>query len=183
MATTLNNLEVIAEWLKDEVCPNLTYKKPDDNKNDGSYNYSLVNPDVHIMYIPSKDILPENKYAAPSVLVQYDNEKLYPKRNQGLINIKLGFSIWNPGYHTPDNYQRNTEGFRDVMNFCQYVEDKLINTELIGPLRICLEDGIESGPLKEQGIIADYYPYWFAYLTFTGEFSKLSVHKKYENLL
>ena len=65
----------------------------------------------------------------------------------------------------------------------QYVEDALVKEELIGPIRIRLEDGIESGPLKEQGVIADYYPYWFAYLTFTGEYCKSTVHKKYDHLL
>lgn len=183
MTTTLYNLEIIAEWLKKEICPNLTYKKPNDNKNDNSYEYKTVNPDVHIMYMPTKDILPETRHSAPSILVQYDNNRVLPKEAKGLINIRLGFSIWNPGLHTPEKYERNAEGYKDVMNFVQYVEDALINTELIGPIRIRLEDGIESGPLKEQGMIADFYPFWFSYLTFTGEYNKLSIHKKYAHLL
>lgn len=85
--------------------------------------------------------------------------------------------------HTQDKYERNAEGYRDVLNFVQYVEDALIKEELIGPIRIRLEDGIETGPIKEQGVIADFYPYWFAYLTFTGEFGKTSIHKKYDHLL
>ncbi len=183
MTTTLVNLELIADWLKENVCPHLQYKRPNDDNNDGTYNYQLVNPDVHIMYIPPKDILPEKKYAAPSILVQYDNNKNFPKERKGLINIRLGFSIWNPGLHTQDKYERNAEGYRDVLNFVQYVEDALIKEELIGPIRIRLEDGIETGPIKEQGVIADFYPYWFAYLTFTGEFGKTSIHKKYDHLL
>lgn len=183
MTTTLTNLELIADWLKENVCPYLQYKRPNDDNNDGTYNYQLINPDVHIMYIPPKDILPEKKYAAPSILVQYDNNKNFPKERNGLINIRLGFSIWNPGLHAQDKYERNAEGYRDVLNFVQYVEDALIKEELIGPIRIRLEDGIETGPIKEQGVIADFYPYWFAYLTFTGEFGKTSIHKKYDHLL
>ena len=91
MTTTLVNLELIADWLKENVCPHLQYKRPNDDNNDGTYNYQLVNPDVHIMYIPPKDILPEKKYAAPSILVQYDNNKNFPKERKGLINIRLGF--------------------------------------------------------------------------------------------
>ena len=53
MTTTLVNLELIADWLKENVCPHLQYKRPNDDNNDGTYNYQLVNPDVHIMYIPS----------------------------------------------------------------------------------------------------------------------------------
>lgn len=183
MTTVLNNLEVIADWLRKEICPNLAYKKPDDEKNDSTYGYKTVHPDVHIMYIPTKDILPESKHAAPSILVQYDSNRTLSKESKGLINIRLGFSIWNPGLHTPEKYERNADGFKDVLNFVQYVEDKLIKEELIGPIRIRLEDGIESGPLKDQGVIADFYPYWFAYLTFTGEFCKPSIHKKYDHLL
>lgn len=54
MTTTLVNLELIADWLKENVCPHLQYKRPNDDNNDGTYNYQLVNPDVHIMYIPRK---------------------------------------------------------------------------------------------------------------------------------
>ncbi len=181
--TTLNNLEVIADWLRKEICPNLTFKKPNDANNDNTYGYEVVNPDVHIMYIPTKDILPESKYAAPSILVQYYSNKILPKEGRGLINIRLGFSVWNPGLHTQDKYERNSEGYKDVMNFVQYVEDALQKEELIGPIRIRLEDGIETGPLKDQELIADFYPYWFAYLTFTGEYCKTSIHKKYDDLL
>lgn len=183
MTTTLNNLETIANWLRENVCPKLQYKKPNDDNNDNTYGYELVNPDVHVMYIPPKDILPEEKHAAPSILVQYSNTKLFPKQSNGLINIRLGFCIWNPGLHKNGEYERNADGYKDVMNFVQYVQDALINEELIGPIRIRLEDGIESGPLTEQGVVADFYPYWFAYLTFTGEFCKSSIHNKYQNLL
>lgn len=183
MATTLNNLEIIANWLKEKVCSQLTYKKPNDENNDNTYEYQLVNPDVHIVYIPPKDIIPETRHVSPSIVVQYDNNKTFPKESKGMINIRLGFSIWNPGLHSSGDYERNVDGYKDVMNFVQYVEDALVKEELIGPIRIRLEDGIESGPLKEQGVIADYYPYWFAYLTFTGEYCKSAVHKKYDHLL
>lgn len=183
MTTTLENLDILADWLRENVCSKVEYKKPDDNKNDQSYEHTMVHPDVHVLYIPTKDILPIGRFAAPSILVQFDNEKTFPKKGNGLTNFKLGFSVWNPGLHTQNHYERNAEGFRDVWNFVQYTKEALMNEEFIGPIRIRLEDGIECGPAKEQGIIADFYPYWFAYLTFTGEFGETVIHKKYSDLL
>ena len=171
MTTTLHNLDIIANWLRQNVCPNLQYKCPDDEKNDHTYAYKMVNPSVHVMYIPPKSFVPEKKYVAPSIVVQYGNSKNFPKEAKGQINIRLGFSIWNPGLHFSNKYERNDIGCRDLLNFIQYVEDALINEEVIGPIRIRLEDGVESGPLKEQGVIADFYPYCFTFLAKTRIFT------------
>ena len=104
-------------------------------------------------------------------------------QNIGLIYFKLGFSIWNPGIHDKGKYERNIEGWRDVWNFVDFTREAISKTELIKHIRVKLEDGIETGPAKAQGAVADFYPYWFAYLTFTGEYGKSSVHKKYDHLL
>lgn len=183
MATIINNLNTLADWLSDNVCANLEFKKPDDRQNDNSYSYTLVHPDVHIMFLPTRDILTDSRYAVPSILVQFESEHIYPKNSKGSINIRLGFSTWNPGQHTSDAYERNTDGYIDVINFAEYTRDALINEELIGSMRIKLEDGIECGPIKEKGTIVDYYPYWYAYLTFIAEFNKSAIHNKYSNLL
>ncbi len=183
MTTTLNNLDTLAAWLKENVCANLEFKKPDDKNNDNSYGYTLVNPDVHVLYIPTKDVLPSDRHAVPSILVQFSDEEVFPKKSNGIINFKLGFATWNPGLHTSEEYTRNAMGFREVWNFVEYTKNALINQEFIGPMRIRLEDGIECGPVQQQGVIADFYPYWFAYLLFSAEFGTAAIHKKYSELL
>ena len=181
--STISNLEALAEWLKEEVCNKLTFKKPDDDNVASEYKYTMVHPDVHIMYPPTKDVTPEDRHVAPSILVQFENQKDFIKQNNGLIYFKLGFSIWNPGIHDKGKYERNIEGWRDVWNFVDFTREAISKTELIKHIRVKLEDGIETGPAKAQGAVADFYPYWFAYLTFTGEYGKSSVHKKYDHLL
>lgn len=181
--TTINNLEVVADWLREEVCSNLTFKKPNDDNVGCDYDYTLVHPDVHILYAPTKDILPEKRLVAPSILVQFDNQRDFPKQSKGLMHFTLGFSIWNPGMHDNGMYERNGEGWRDVWNFVDYTKDAIEKTELIKHIRVRLDEGIETGPAKVQGAIADYYPYWFAYLNFTGEFGRPTVHRKYDHLL
>lgn len=181
--TVINNLEVVADWLRLNVCEKLTFKKPDDDKVGDSYKYALVHPDVHIMYAPTKDMMPKNRHVSPSIIVQFDTQKEYAKSHNGLIYFKLGFTTWNPGIHDNGKYERNVEGWRDVWNFVECTKEAIKNTEFINHIRVRLEDGIECGPIKEQGAIADFYPYWFAYLCFTGEFGVATNHKKYSHLL
>lgn len=181
--TVISNLEAVADWLRSEVCANLTFKEPNHEKTCDSYEYTLVHPDVHIMYVPTKDVLNSDRRVVPSVVVQFDNAKTYPKAHNGLMYFKLGFAVWNLGLHNDGEYTRNIEGWHDVWNFVDYTHAAILNAEFIGHIRVRFEDGIEVGPAKEQNAIADYYPFWYAYLNFTGEFAQAANHKKYNHLL
>lgn len=70
MAIT-TDLDNIVEWFKKEVCPGITLKVPDDEKNDGGYSVKTTTPAAFAMYIPTQDRKPPDVAAPiPSVCVQ-----------------------------------------------------------------------------------------------------------------
>lgn len=183
MTTTVAALEMIQEWLLEEVCPNVEYKKPNDEFQDGTYPYERVHPDVHIMYIPSRDISEIPHSIIPSICVQFEKRNDNAVESKGTMDFRLQFATWNPGRHVNGTFERNVEGWRDVWNFVDYTLKKIENTEFLKGIRVIKEVGIECGPISEQGALIDFYPYWFAYLKFTGEFAIAPTKEKYKHLL
>lgn len=202
----VNSIEVVRDWLTNNVCPLVKLKLPDDNATDASYPYKLVNPAAFSLYVPSKDRTPP-KVAAPipSVcvqLVQGDDNMIASTRG---IKIRMCFSAWDPGYHGPDIYQsagvgsgiyiqqynaaandyfvKNGEGWRDAWNFVDTTLRMVENSEYLGDLRVMKEQGITFGPVTEQDAIPDFYPYWFAWAEFSVEEALTRDPKSYSHLL
>ena len=48
MAIT-TDLDNIVEWFKKEVCPGISLKVPDDEKNDGGYSVNITTPAAFAM--------------------------------------------------------------------------------------------------------------------------------------
>ena len=189
----VNSIEVVREWLADNVCPLVKLKLPDDNATDATYPYRLVNPAAFSLFVPSKDRTPPNIAAPiPSVCVQIIKGDDNLVGNLRAIRIRLCFSAWDPGYHGPDIFipkgnnsgaeiqrynteaaaffELNGEGWRDAWNFVDTTLRMLENAEHIGnTLRIVKEDGITFGPVTEQDAIPDFYPYWFAWAELSVE--------------
>lgn len=182
MTTTIDILESLQKWLQDKVCSQFKFKKPDDENVSGAYNYTLVNPSVFLMFPPSKDVN-NNNAVIPSVTIQFDNRTDTPTTNEGIMHVRLNFATWDPGMHTNDGFKRNVEGWRDVLNFVEATLQELKNTEFVDGIRVLKERGIESGPISEQGAIIDFYPYWFAYVSFYCGFKITSTKKKYSEFL
>jgi hypothetical protein len=183
MTTTVANLETIQKWLRDGICSRLKFKKPDDNKVDGSYQYELVNPEVHLMFVPTGDTMPVDKSVIPSICVQFDERTDRTIEKEGIMHIRLQFAVWDPGIHKESGFERNREGWRDVWNFIDATLEDIRNSEFIGNIRVMKEREIKCGPVTERGAILDFYPYWFAYISFYGEFITTSTKKEYNELL
>ncbi|MBR1625594.1 MAG: hypothetical protein IJ681_00450 [Bacteroidales bacterium] len=181
MTTSIDILETIQKWLKSEVCSQFKFKKPNDDNISG-YNYETVNPDVFLMFPPTRDVN-DNKAVVPSITVQFDKRTDLTTKSQGVMHVRLNFATWDPGVHANGEFQRNVEGWRDVLNFVEATLREIENTEYIDNIRIIKEREIESGPLSEQGAIIDFYPYWFSYISFYCEFRVVSTKKKYSELL
>lgn len=206
MAIT-TDLDNIVEWFKKEVCPGITLKVPDDEKNDGGYSVKTTTPAAFAMYIPTQDRKPPDVAAPiPSVCVQLLKGKHSPAQHMGQMTIQLALAAWNPGEHSgeirtpvenPDalggysykteqsgGFKRSLEGWRDVWTFTDKVLAVLENTEYIAGMRLVKESNIEYGPFTEDGALVSYYPYWFCWVQFTLEHGLArKIPAEYEKLL
>ncbi len=184
--TIVSNLDAVKKWLEDNVCSEIEFKIPDDETAPEDYNYKLVKPSVFVHYLPSKG-LPNTAPSIPSICVELESgyDAIIDKR--GELNIRLGFSTWNPGMHIKKNkkkiFDSNFEGWRDAWNFVDLVLEKIENSEYIGGLRLIKENNVEYTPLSQQENIPVFFPYWYAQISFTLERSVVRTKQKYRNLL
>lgn len=191
----------ITEWIQKNICNGVKLKLPDDGRNDAGYNsgYELVTPAAWPMYMPTKDRLPPNAPAPiPSICVQMLDGEDGVIDGRGNMNLRLMFSAWDPGLHGQDIftpvkddamafqqwnteeamafYQRRNDGWQDAWNFVDTARRVLINNNYIAGYRIAKEEGLKYGVPQEQDAVADYYPYWFAWLTVSIQYGVTSTN-------
>ena len=178
----VKQLDKIKTWLESEICPRFKFKQADDENVDITYPYKQVNPSVFLLYVPPKELIGEAN-RVPSICVQLVDGQESLLNANGILNIRLQFSIFNPGEHTQEDFKRNTEGWRDVWNFVDYIMQQLRNIELIDGIRVIKENGIKCGPITDQGQIPNFYPYYFAWVSFSIEYGIPSSKAQIKNLL
>lgn len=181
--TVIKVLEEVKTWLQNEVCNNYTFKKEPDKEEaiDSGYNYELVTPKAFLMYVPF-----DEKF--PSVTIQFSDGNVSKFNESGELKLRFLFATWNPGLHSQYgvdmDFEVNAEGWRDVWNFVDGALNKLTNTNHIGDLiRIKHEDGIQFGPMSENGNLPNYYPHWCAWITFTIRYENNSTNADIYNLI
>lgn len=182
----VKQLEKIKSWLETEICPQFKFKQPDDEHIDATYPYELVNPNVFILYVPPKELVGEAN-RVPSICIQFDEGNESMAEASGVLKLRLQFATFNPGSHYDYGIDRvfdtNLEGWRDIWNFVDYIMKKLRDTELIEGMRVLKENGIHYGPISDSGQIPDFYPYYFAWVTFSVEYGIPSSKAQIKNLL
>ena len=182
-------LDDVKTWVEEEICSKVQLKAPPegDEPNDRDYDHSLVNPVAFTMYVPTKDKLPPSvKAVFPSVCVRFLDGTESMTAKEGSIGIQLCFSAWDPGLHGSDlllpntdgthrrwtgpeanaHFQRYGEGWRDVWNFVDVALRAVESTMAIKGHAIDTSVAVKFGPLTEQEAIPDYYPFWFAWISF-----------------
>lgn len=206
--TLVKTIDSVVDWLRENVCSQISLKLPDDYRNGTDYDVEFVNPAAFPLYVPGKDRLPPSVAAPiPSICVQLleGNDDLMKRKRQ--LQIRLCLACWNPGKHGSEllhakklsdggysyfrkdgeaaaTYSRNMDGWRDSFNFADLVLSELENAEYIEGHRLAKETGIKFGLFTEEGNIWDYYPYWHSWITFTLEAGVVArTPKIYENLL
>lgn len=185
-------IDTLTEWAKVNICDHVLLKVPPDNEApDGEgYEYELAHPAVFPMYVPTEEKLPPGIHSPfPSICVRFGAGADDAAASQGSIKVEFCFSAWDPGTHGRDQlepvggagfrrkwtgeeatayFKRNADGWRDVWNFVDVALRALESTVIIGGhYTIDRTKPIEFGPLKEQEAIADFYPFWFAWVSFT----------------
>lgn len=217
--TIVHTLDIVSEWLRANVCQRVQYKPHSLDQQTDQYEYELVHPNVFTLYVPTSSTKPPAvKATSPSICVQMVEGV---DRNRAReMQLRLSFSVWNPGIHGPDilypldkipkdpdtftsqtldvetgqvkppdplppepenvywpdfgkAYERGPDGmvrlthdgWRDVWNFVDAAIREIENARSVAGLLIGPD--IRFGPYDEQGVIADYAPFWFAWIELT----------------
>lgn len=211
--TIVQSIETIRNWIEAHVCQQVELKLPDDNAAAETYPYKLVKPAAFALFVPGKDRLPPSVAAPiPSVCVQLLEGSDSLLESKGRIRVRLVFSTWNPGQHGPDtlppasgidihavpatgsgslehdgapagSFTRNGDGWMDAWGFVDVALRELEAAEYLDGLRIIKEEGIAFGPLTEQDAIVDYYPYWFAWISFSVQYGIARTPQQLNDLL
>lgn len=171
-------LDDVTKWAKENICSKIELKVPPKNSEpiDFDYKYQKANPVAFTMYVPAEDKLPKNIPSAfPSLCVRFMEGEDDLRSMKGTLGIQLLMSVWNPGTYREDfiseqpdekQFERNGEGWRDIWNFTDLAVQAVESTTNICGYEIDRSVPVKFGPLTEQEAIPDYYPFWFAWVTF-----------------
>jgi hypothetical protein len=179
--SVVDTLDSVVAWAEENICSKIKLKLPDDKHVDGSYEYKLINPSCHAIYIPTKDRTAPADVPIPSLCVQLleSNER----RIGGVMRLRFCFSAWDPGEHgedvlSPDgaggyewsgeaSFRRLSSGWRDVWNFADIALREIGGADDIAGHSLDREKGIDYGPYLVQDDVPSFYPYWFAWAEIT----------------
>lgn len=197
-------IDAVTDWVRENVCQGIKLKAPPVDERaatDAGYEYQLVTPSAFSMFVPAKDKLPPNISPIPSVCVRFMTGTENLTDSEGTVGVQLAFSAWDPGYHSKDifdpvngiqnaykqraeaDFDKNGGGWRDAWNFVDIALRKIGSAHAIGGYQIDRSIPVKFGPLQEQEAIIDYYPFWFAWLTFSVKYSALRNNPDYQKFL
>ena len=194
--TVVDIIDTITGWVEKTICPQIKLKVPPDSEIDATdqgYEYQLANPTAFSMYVPTKEKLPPNVVSPfPSICIRFMEGADDIGSFRGNIGIQFCFSAWDPGLHRKDvlipdkdncleyhqwsgkeaeaYFRRTGDGWRDVWNMVDICLRELENVTNINGIVIDRSTAVKFGPLAEQEAIPDYYPFWFAWVSFSVQY-------------
>jgi len=183
-------IDTLTEWAQSNICDHVKLKVPPENSEatDAGYEYTLATPVAFPMYVPSSEKLPPNIHSPfPSLCVRFLTGQDDMSASNSSVEVQLCFSVWDPGLHgddllfpngsgaffklsteaKKDYFQRNGEGWRDAWNFVDTALRTVESAANIGDFILDRSAPVKFGPLTEQESIPDFYPFWFAWVSFT----------------
>lgn len=196
-------LDALTKWARENICPKIELKVPPDDEKaatDAGYEYQLTNPAAFTLYVPTKEKLPPAILSPmPSVCVRFVEGADDLSNSKGSIGVQLCFSAWDPGTHGQDeltrnqdgtyrkgkggSFRRNGDGWRDVWNMVDIALREVESLTNIDGLVIDRSVPVKFGPFTEQEAIPDYYPFWFAWVSFSVMYPITRNIRDIENLL
>lgn len=201
-------IDTITAWADKHICQKVKLKLPAENleANDAGYHYTLVTPAAFAVYTPTSEKLPPNVHAPiPSLCVRILAGEDHLASNDGIAELQMCFSAWDPGLHGADifhpskdkpgtwerwdteearqYFRRNGAGWRDIWNFVDVALRVVESTPIIEGYQIEPNAPIKFGPLTEQEAIPDFYPLWFAWLSFKIKYPLVRNIEDYQKFL
>lgn len=179
----VNSLEKLGEWLSEAICEDVRLKpmSPDAPQTQ-KYEYHLVKPTVHILYVPSHtDRPPDVEATVPGIVIELMESKDDVLDQTRQYNLRLSFTAWDPGLHGPDvinpvegedgAYElgppgtcvTNGNGWRDAFNFMDRAIRVIENNEKLGSLGLVKDEGISFGNYEWQNASDELFPFWLCW--------------------
>lgn len=200
-------IDTVAEWAKANICDLVKLKQPPadpEAPDDAGYAYTLVNPAVFPMYIPKQESLPppvHSPYPALCVTTMAGQDNL--ASNDGYVDLQFCFCAWDPGIHGKDvfyangdgthrqwsgaeaeaYYQRHHGGWRDAWNFADVALRAVESVTHIGGYVIDRATPVKFGPLAVQDAVENFYPMWYAWISFRVTYPLARNVPDFQNLL
>lgn len=156
-------LESIEKFCLENVVPKIELMVPND---DDAREYSLMNPNVFIGWIPPpnqlEDVplqLPDGvKSAIPAMVIGMDEGD--DDGTEAGIGIRISFIVFNPGlYPEPGVIVPNFKGYRDLLNLMFICRQQLSSHYIIG--KTSAQKPFRWGMYLQQPV-----GYWVGWLTF-----------------
>lgn len=174
-------LDGIAAWVHEEVSPKLAYMVP---PADGAVNSEVVewaNPSVFQMFVPSVERLEPGMVQVPNIAVQFlgGDDALGSLRT---FDVRLVLTVWAPGNFDDGAFERNQDGWRDLMNGLGVIATAVREAETLSGCAVDMGTGIKYGLFDENGQIPDLYPFWMGKVDFRLRRAP-HASNKFENLL
>lgn len=186
-------LDSVTDWVRETICSQIRLKVPPADEQaatDAGYEYNRVTPAAFTLFVPTKEKLPPSVISPiPSVCVRFLEGADSMAGSSGNITVQLCFSTWSTGTHgedilqpDPDDtkkwtqwtgeeadayFKRNGDGWRDAWNFVDIALREIESRTNIAGYEIDRSVPVKFGPLTEQEAIPDYYPFWFAWVSFS----------------
>jgi len=159
--STITVLETLQGFLLEKVTQTIKLQKPNDNN---VTEYELVNPQVHIGWIPPKGYLPEGMESAiPCLIVGMDDASKDSTDKE--FNIRISAAVFSPGRHMPKEpegliYTPDFKGYEDLLNLIDRAVMKLSENPIIDS-KVTIQDPIKWGMYQHE----QPYPYWYGWIT------------------
>lgn len=151
-------LDALKKFLLENVSGKIKLQKP----TEVSGKYELVNPSVHIGWIPPK--LPENMNLQdqvqdiPCIVVGMDDGQ--DDGSDASLSIRLSFVTFSSGTIKDNKLHPNFDGYKDLVNLITLTRMQLAEATVIGGTTV-LQHPLKWGMYQDQP-----YPYWHGWLTF-----------------
>lgn len=157
---TVTALQEIKKYY-DNLLADVRLQKPNDND---ILDYTLVQPAVHIGWIPPGGVLPtENTATIPCLVVGLDEKE--SSSDDTTLNLRITVAIYDPGLHQQSGetmeYASNFEGYITLLNLMDKLEAQMLKDRVLAG-KYELASGIKAKLYDEQS-----YPYWYGYLSFS----------------
>lgn len=195
--TVVGILDTLTDWVRENICTKIRFKVPPDTPDgadDAGYEYKRTNPAAFTLYVPAKDKLPPSIISpVPSVCVRLSegSDDLAGRQATAIrsVDVELYFSTWSPGTYGEDivlpnkddalkpskwsgeeanqYFRKNAEGWRDAWNAVDIALREIEQVISISGLQVDRSTPVRFGPVKEQDSIPSFYPFWFAWVSFS----------------
>ena len=200
-------IDTLTKWAQQNVCEKIRLKAPPETEGeavDEGYKYDLVTPTAFPMYVPTSEKLPPSIHSPfPHLCVRFVAGEDEMPGGRGSVDVQFCFSTWDPGLHGKDilkrtadgtwkrwtgkeaeaYFQRTGDGWRDAWNFVDIALRAVESATHIGEYTIDRATPVKFGPLTEQEAIPDFYPLWFAWVSFRVTYPIQRNNNEIKNLL